>query len=235
MIGHIPHPRERTSDRAARHRLLGDPTRLVIVEALAAGPRLMSELVQLAGVHRNTVRAHLARLEAAGIVERERRQPVGPGRPADRYLLRRALTPAGAEQRLLMQSLVRLVASAYEDDAATLAEREGERIGRQLAPQGGARSVSDALAEVTAILRELAFAPELDERRHVARIALHACPFAVSPDDPRGGIVCAFHLGLIRGVLGASTPPGQLDVRLLPHVAPSLCRAEIRFGTDELS
>lgn len=230
MIGHVPHPRDGTSDRAARHRLLGDPTRLLIVEALGGGPRLMSELVQLTGVHRNTVRAHLARLEAAGIVERERRQPIGPGRPADRYLLRRTLTPAGAEQRLLMQSLVRLVAGAYADDAATLAAREGERIGRQLAPAGGARSVSSALAEVTAILRDLAFAPELDERPHLARIALHACPFAISPDDPRGGIVCAFHLGLIRGVLRASTSPGRVGVRLLPHVAPSLCRAEIRYA-----
>ena len=224
------HPRDGTADRAARHRLLGDPTRLLIVEALAAGPRLMSELVQLAGLHRNTLRAHLARLEAAGIVERQRRQPIGPGRPADRYVLRRALTPAGAEQRLLMQSLVRLVAGAYEDDAAAVAAREGERIGRQLAPTGGVRSVSGALAEVTAILRELAFAPEMRTRHNAAQITLHACPFAVSADDPRGGIVCAFHLGLIRGVLKAAAPPGRHGVRLLPHVAPSLCRAEIQLG-----
>lgn len=230
MIRHAPHPRRGAADRAARHRLLGDPTRLVIVEALAAGPRLMSELVQLAGVHRNTLRAHLARLEAAGIVERERMQPVGPGRPADRYLLRRALTPAGTEQRLLVQSLVRLVARAYDDDAAAVAEREGERIGDQLSVQGGASSLRGALEEVTAILRDLAFAPELTDERGVTSITLHSCPFAVSPDDPRGGIVCAFHLGLIRGALRAAAASGQPHVRLLPHVAPSLCRAEVRFA-----
>ncbi|MEO8510829.1 MAG: helix-turn-helix domain-containing protein [Chloroflexota bacterium] len=229
MSGPVSLPRERISDRAARHRLLGDPTRLLIVEALTAGPRLMSELVRLAGVHRNTVRAHLARLEAVGIVERERSTPVGPGRPADRYLLRRALAPAAAEQRLLVQSLVRLVSRAYDAGAVTLAEDEGERIGRQLVPEDGAVSAKEALAGVTAILRELAFAPELSEEPGVTRIALHHCPFAVSPDDPRGGIVCAFHLGLIRGVLGASAPPGPHGVRLLPHVAPGLCRAEIHL------
>jgi predicted ArsR family transcriptional regulator len=220
--------RARADARAARHRLLGDPTRVVIVEALADGPRVMSELVSLTGVHRNTVRSHLARLEEAGVVERERVERQGPGRPAVRYHLHGALVPVGVEQRILIGSLVRLVADAYAAGADEEARDEGLRVGRQLGARHGHHSVAEALRGVTRLLRRLAFAPELSQRGNESEIALHACPFAVTPDDPRGAIICAFHLGLIRGVLEAGGPPVAFEVRLLPHVAPSLCRAEVR-------
>ncbi len=190
----------------------------------------MGELVERAGVHRNTVRAHLARLIDAGVVERERVARPGPGRPAERYRLREAIAPSGVEQRLLISALVRLVASAYEAGAEEQAREEGLRIGRQLGAAHPRRTVSAAVQEVTRLLRDLSFAPQLAERARVSDIELRSCPFAVSPDDPRGTIICAFHLGLIRGVLETSAPSVALDVRLLPHVGPSLCRAEIRYS-----
>lgn len=189
----------------------------------------MAELVAVTGVHRNTVRAHLARLAAAGIVAGEASRPSGRGRPALRYQLRDALLPSGAEQRLLMGSLVRLVARAYEDGAADHARQEGHRLGRQLGAAPGPGGVTMALRQATRILRELAFAPRLSRHGEVSRIVLRSCPFAVSPDDPLGGIICSFHLGLIQGVVEVSGPPGTHEVLLLPHVAPSVCRAEVRF------
>ncbi|HET8570352.1 MAG TPA: helix-turn-helix domain-containing protein [Candidatus Limnocylindria bacterium] len=215
--------------RAERHRLLGDPARLLIIDAITERPRLTSELTALTGLHRNTVRAHLARLIEAGLLTTERRPPTGPGRPAVRYRLRDRLGLPGAEQGLLIQSLLRLVDGAYRAGGAPPAEQEGYAVGRRLAASTAEPSVERVLSAVVGVLRDLAFAPELSSRNDVNEIALHSCPFAVSPDDPRGGIICAFHLGLIRGIVDTAGPPGKHLVRLLPHVAPDLCRAEIRL------
>jgi predicted ArsR family transcriptional regulator len=226
----IPARRRRIDRQAEQHRLLGDPARLIIMEAVTDQPRLIAELVALTGLHRNTVRAHLARMIAAGLVTAERREPVGPGRPATRYRLREGLGIPGTEQRLLIRSLLRMVSGASGSEAAGLAEEEGRRIGRQIGASLEPPNATRALTRVIEMLRELAFAPEVTSTTGVSQIALHHCPFAVSADDPRGGIICAFHLGLMRGVVDAAGPPGQHDVWLLPHVAPHLCRAEIRFA-----
>ena len=53
--------------RAERHRLLGNPHRLAIVEALEEAPREISELARLLGVHPTTVRDHLGKLLEAGV------------------------------------------------------------------------------------------------------------------------------------------------------------------------
>lgn len=222
-------PRDRVTWQADRNRLLGDPARLQIVEAIATEPRLISELTALTGLHRNTVREHLGRLIDAGLIAAEPSAPAGPGRPAVRYRLRDRLGLPGAEQTLLINSLLRLVAGAYRAEASAEAEQEGYLLGRQLAAAGKPDTVDAALAQVIAILRDLAFAPELESGDEVKRIALHRCPFAVSPDDQRGTIICAFHLGLIRGVMDVADA-GSHRVRLLPHAGPDFCRAEISFA-----
>jgi predicted ArsR family transcriptional regulator len=217
--------------QAARNRVLGDPSRLTIMETLAEGPHLINELAEITRLHRNTVRAHLARLERAGLIEATRRAPVGPGQPAIEYRLADGLAPSGAEQRLLIQALLRLVAGAYRAGAGELATAEGERIGRELGSGSIFPTAAQAVRHVTKVLRQLAFSPKLSSRGGAAAITLHSCPFEVEADDPRGIIVCAFHLGLIRGVVQASAPDGERhQVRLLPHVEPQLCRAEISFG-----
>jgi len=216
--------------QAARNRVLGDPSRLAIMEALAEGPHLINELSEVTRLHRNTVRAHLARLEQAGLIETTRRAPIGPGQPAIEYRLADGLAPSGAEQRLLIQALLRLVAGAYRAGAGELATAEGERIGRELGSGSAFPTAAQAARQVTTVLRQLAFSPKLTSRDGSVEIALHSCPFEVQADDPRGVIICAFHLGLIRGVVQASAPDDRHDVRLIPHVAPRLCRAEISFG-----
>ena len=216
--------------QAARNRVLGDPSRLAIMEALAESPHLINELSEVTRLHRNTVRAHLARLEQAGLIETTRRAPVGPGQPAIEYRLADGMAPSGAEQRLLIQALLRLVAGAYRAGAGELATAEGERIGQELGSGSAFPTAAQAVRHVTTVLRQLAFSPKLTSRDGSVEIALHSCPFEVQPDDPRGVIICAFHLGLIRGVVQASAPDGRHDVRLIPHVAPQLCRAEISFG-----
>src|SRR5712692_290472 len=54
-------------------RVLGDPTRLAILELLLAGPRTVSELTAAAGAPRVRVSNHLACLRWCGFAEAERR------------------------------------------------------------------------------------------------------------------------------------------------------------------
>jgi ArsR family transcriptional regulator, arsenate/arsenite/antimonite-responsive transcriptional repressor / arsenate reductase (thioredoxin) len=83
---------EDRAHRAAMHRALGDPRRLMIAEALWSSDRSYSELAVLTGLPTNLLAFHLGALEAAGVVARHRSE--GDGR-------RRYLTLRPAAARLL--------------------------------------------------------------------------------------------------------------------------------------
>jgi predicted ArsR family transcriptional regulator len=220
------HQRQR-GVRAQRHRLLGDARRLAIVEALEEGPRRVPELARLLGIHPTTVRAHLERLLEAGVLEEEPGVPSGRGRPSKQYRLRQPLLGGEPEVRLFVGSLVSLLRQAYGDRAVSAAEEEGARKGRELAYSLRHPSFEQAVREVVETLSRLSFGPAPPVRQDDGVVVdVHHCPFSVDANDPDGAIVCAFHEGLIRGL--AETTSGQdVDVRLLPFVAPGLCRVEL--------
>ena len=57
----------------ARHfKLLGEPMRLKILQAVCHGPRTVTEIVKAAGATQANVSRHLALLAAAGIVTRRK-------------------------------------------------------------------------------------------------------------------------------------------------------------------
>src|SRR5678815_1524040 len=58
---------------ALRFRLLGDPTRLRILEAVCDRPRAVNEIVTAVGATQANVSKHLALMAAAGLLTRERR------------------------------------------------------------------------------------------------------------------------------------------------------------------
>src|SRR4051812_40458877 len=67
---------------------VADPVRLGIVRHLAGhGSGTLTELAEAAGVHVNTIRAHVAALEEAAVLESEQQAASGPGRPATEYRL----------------------------------------------------------------------------------------------------------------------------------------------------
>jgi predicted ArsR family transcriptional regulator len=213
--------------RAQRHRLLGDARRLAIVEALEEGPRQVPELARLLGIHPTTVRAHLGRLLEAGVLEEEAGVPAGRGRPSKSYRLRQPLLGGEPEVRLFVGSLVSLLRQAYGERAVAAAEEEGARKGREMGRSFRHPSMEQAVREVVETLTKLSFAPDPPVRREDAvSVDVRHCPFSVDPNDPDGAIVCGFHEGLIRGL--AETAAGEeLGVRLLPFIAPGLCRVEI--------
>ena len=216
--------------RAERHRLLGDARRLAIVEALEEGPRQVPELARILGIHPTTVRAHLERLLEAGVLEQEPGTPTGRGRPSKRYRLRQPLLAGDPEVRLFVGSLVSLLHDAYGEQATATAETEGARRGQQLGRPFRHPSLEQAVREVVKTLNRLSFDPSPPNRRNdTVGVDIHHCPFNVDPYDANGAIVCAFHQGLVRG-LAEATSGQEVEVRLLPFVAPDLCRVELSFA-----
>jgi len=58
---------------AARFRLLGEPMRLKILEAVCDRPRAVNDIVAAVGATQANVSRHLSLLAAAGMVTREKR------------------------------------------------------------------------------------------------------------------------------------------------------------------
>src|SRR3954452_11256803 len=67
---------------------VADPVRLRIVRHLAdGGSATLAELADVAGVHLNTIRGHVAALERADVLRSAQKAASGPGRPAVEYRL----------------------------------------------------------------------------------------------------------------------------------------------------
>src|SRR3954454_7265227 len=78
----------RTVSRMGVLDAVADPVRLRMVRHLAdGGSATLSELADVAGVHLNTIRAHVAALESADVLESAQKAASGPGRPAVAYRL----------------------------------------------------------------------------------------------------------------------------------------------------
>ena len=213
--------------RAQRYRLLAEPRRLAIVEALGEGPRQIPELARLLGVHPTTVRAHIEKLLGAGVLEEEAGIPAGRGRPSKRYRLRHPLLGGDPEVRLVVGSMVSLVRTAYGDRAVEAAVEEGARKGRELARPFRHPSLEQTAREVVELFERLSFDPTPPVRRkNLLAVDLQQCPFRIDPSDPDGVLVCAFHEGLVRG-LAEVTSGGTVGVRVLPFIAPGICRVEL--------
>jgi predicted ArsR family transcriptional regulator len=223
----VPVSSRRLMTSAERHRLLGDPTRLAVLDALRTGERTIPDLVEVTGMHRNTVRNHVLRLEEAGLVESRPGPPGSRGRPALRYRLRDPQTITDGP--VFVQGLVSLLRQTQGVKAPQLAEAEGERVGRGLRRGAGAPATpAQAVRQVAQALERLAFEPTVHRQGGAYSLDLHHCPFWGTPIERDGDIICSFHLGLIRGIV-QSPSANPVGVRLTPLVERDLCRTEVEF------
>lgn len=214
--------------RARRHQLLADPTRLAIVDALSQGPKGVGELARLAGVHPNTVRAHLRRLRSVGLLVEEQASSGRPGRPAKHFRLALPVLEEGREYRLLVEGLIAMVQNASRDLPEALAATEGYRLGQELG-RALARTGSEPQEALLTLLRELSFAPVARLEAGKLVVDLHHCPFWNGLVTKAGNVICAFHFGLLRGAAqGAGGEASAVDLR--PLVGPELCRVELAVG-----
>ncbi|ONH22515.1 helix-turn-helix transcriptional regulator [Pseudofrankia asymbiotica] len=228
------------ADRTRHHGALAAASRLDLLRLLRAapGPLDARQLAQESGLAVSTVRFHLERLAAAGLVVRASQPRSTPGRPRVTY------TPTSpGEDRGGYQQLAAALAANLADSATEKAAR-AEQAGRAWArarfatrssdvdtagpspagtPVHDTRALGDAMREVMALFTEMGFDPELAAEPGGQCVILHACPFLdVARAHPE--VVCTLHLGLLRGALEHLAAPA-LESRLVPFAEPGLCMA----------
>lgn len=197
-------------------------------------------LARETGLHDNTVRFHLERLVADGLVERRQGVSVGPGRPPLVFVARRDRDDAGHDNyELIARALVMQLGEGQE--AVVAAEEAGRAWGRSAGaaqssaapqPSAGPQSATggwDAgLDELARVMDEAGFAPEVavdPEAGAGATVRVHHCPFGSLAREDRT-VPCAVHLGLMRGVAEAAGGAVEVDT-LEPFVTPTLCLARL--------
>lgn len=215
-------------DRAGVHRALASPVRARLLASLraAAEPQDARALAAVVGLHLNTVRAHLAVLEDAGLVASQPELRDRPGRPRLVYRATGEADPTDETPgyRFLATVLAGYLSSAVPD-AAGAAVRAGTEWGHHLVDRRAPFQTTEdeaAVRQLVGILDDLGFAPEVDARETGApRVLLRRCPFLDVAKDHQD-VVCSLHLGLMRGAL--TELGSDVVVRdLLPFVEPGLC------------
>ena len=208
----------------------------------AAAPLGVQEVAERCGLHPNTARFHLDALVAAGLAIRDRGPRPNPGvrrlgRPAIGY---RAAggdgpgAPAGERRyRLLAEMLASMIAGLLPDPATT-AEQAGREWGGYLTeqpPPYRPPTAARALGDLTALLDDMGFDPEVTAQGTPPRILLHECPFREVATRHQA-VVCSLHLGVIRGALSRMRAPLTVG-RLEPFAGPGLCLVHLKhLGED---
>ena len=188
---------------------LAQPTRARLFARLSSLGRsagtdeLAAELV----LHPSGVRVHLERLEAAGLISRER-APQPRGRPRDSWSVATDALPGG-EPPDAYQQLARWLARSTPTRPGRLREieRAGRELGRELPHD---RSGSRAEETMGRTLTALGFAPQR-ERGEVGRVVyrLGNCPYREAVRENQQ-VVCTLHRGLTRGLLDELEPSALL-------------------------
>jgi len=200
--------------------VVAHPIRVRILRFLGQrGAASLPELAQAAGVHRNTVRPHVAALEDAGVLEGAAEAPRGPGRPRLRYRLRPDWTLPTVDVRGLAELLAAALALA-ELPAGRL-EALGRDWGRYLL---GRPADGRAHVHVPRALGRLGFAAAV----HDGAVELSACPCPlVSPARPE--LVCRLAVAAADGVL-AGTADGRRVARSAHDPARRRCTLVLAPG-----
>lgn len=187
---------------------LAQPTRARLFELLGelGRPAGTVELAERLGLHPNGVRAHLERLERAGLVARARARQ-SRGRPRDAWRIAPEARPGGHAPRAYAE-LARWLARAMRSQPSGLRriEAAGREIGRGLAESAETLGEND----LQSTLATLGFQPKVQLRKgNRLTFRLGNCPYrdAVRENQP---VVCTLHRGITRGLLDVLDPRAKL-------------------------
>lgn len=209
------------------------PARAAVLAALGAqGAGTVRALAQITGLHVNTLREHLDQLVASGHVRRSRVPTGGRGRPPWAYDARQPAARPGIEPAGLAAALVGHVRRTSTDIRGD-ALAAGVSWGQQVAREGpGARPPATGHDRLVELLDRTGFGPVVEAGDEVVRLT--RCPLLeLAVADPE--VVCAVHLGLVRGALaefGASDPE---SAELAAFAEPGACRLELAVTTGGTS
>ena len=211
------------------HKALADDTRYRLYRYLRLSGRPVSvrELSARLGLHVNTLRPHLRRLEEAGLITSEsQRGATSVGRPQTVYSVTEREEREGRDYRLFADMVAGQITGARQRDRAVTTAREwGAYLVGRAAPRPGARGSSGPnLAVLQEALAEAGFDPRFRRRgRGRVDITLRDCPFRDLLDEHRD-LVCALHRGLLEGMLASSRPPMRLESLEPLAERSSVCR-----------
>jgi len=185
-------------------------------------PTTLNDLVELTGLHENTLRGHLEGLAAQRLVRRERAVPHGRGRPAWQW----SVEPAGASEYAGLAGALAATLSRTSTDPAGDARAAGQEWGHTLAADR--RPSRPGTGEVTApeatmrLLEDLGFAPD----GPTERVRLTRCPL-LEAARRHPEVVCRVHEGLVEGAL-AAYGDDTTTVELQPFAEPGACLLFLR-------
>jgi predicted ArsR family transcriptional regulator len=226
-----------TDEAAAAHRALSDTGRLRLFALISERDRPLDvpEMAEALELHPNTIRSHLRRLEAVGLVVSETEIRSSRGRPRLLFTTGPAAAEIaqGARDYRLLASMLAGYASTGTRDPASVAETTGRTWGRYLAGPDRLHpserpDANASVAMIARVMERLGFAPEVMKRSESVELHLHNCPFReVAERYPN--VVCALHLGILRGALEESAATLHAT-ELQPFVTPSLCVARLAEG-----
>jgi predicted ArsR family transcriptional regulator len=210
--------------------IMGD-SRARVVEVLQStrSPLGVDEVAERVGLHPNTVRFHLDALVRQGLVEQVSEERDLPGRPRKLYSATADSTRGGRRSYRLLAEILTTYLAAQTPRPGQAALKAGEAWGRFLTERPAPFRRLNAVAatrQLVDTLDEIGFAPEAVTAGRERRILLHHCPFREIAEEHRD-VVCAVHLGLMRGMLSELGAPLRAE-RLDPFVEPDLCIARLR-------
>lgn len=215
--------------------VLGD-SRAQVLAALQSSdePATVNDVAERVGLHPNTARFHLDGLVEQGLARRETEQRDVPGRPRALYRATVDSARSGRRSYRLLAEILTSYLASHTPAPSDAALHAGEAWGRFLTDRPAPfRTVNDSAAtrQLVEVLDEIGFAPEPVEQDDRRQVLLHQCPFREVAEEHRD-VVCAVHLGLMRGVLAELEAP--LDAaRLDPFVEPNLCVTTLVGRTED--
>jgi predicted ArsR family transcriptional regulator len=189
--------------------VLAQPTRARLFAWLVSlgRPAQTEELAAELGRHPSGVRVHLERLEAAGLIVRDR-VPQPLGRPRDSWAVAPDSRPSG-EPPDAYPRLARWLARCIATTPRRLGEveRAGRLLGRELVAERDDVRSDEAMGR---LLTGLGFAPQRERTTgNTVLFTLGHCPYreAVQENPP---VVCRLHRGLTLGLLDQLDPRARL-------------------------
>ncbi|MFE6997150.1 helix-turn-helix transcriptional regulator [Microbacterium sp. NPDC057659] len=187
-------------------------SRVQILHLVQTRPdRTIAEICEETGLHANTVREHLQRLDEGGYIIQKTEHRTTRGRP--RTLYSAATGAPGASSPVAREKVNE--AARRGDLMRRVLHTDASELGREATYQ------LDALVEH---LEESGFDPIIDEREMT--VELTPCPHAAASPENRP-LLCQVHLGLMQGVLTQAGGPIAAEC-VLAAANPSECTVQLR-------